>query len=108
MKTIRNRLRKIRTRLALLTLILLAGFARAQTCLTPSDMDEPTRAMLVNTAKRYFDMVARGDSAALRQNSISSIASDFSGIETAVKDHQESFAGSQATARAPFQLKAEG
>jgi hypothetical protein len=82
--------------------------ARAQTCLTAGDMDEPTRATLVSTAKRYFDMVARGDSATLRQNSIASVASDFSGIETAVKDNQVNFSGVQATPRSPFLLKVEG
>lgn len=110
METFRNKLRKVQlgTSFSLLTVILCATFARTQTCLTPSDMDESTRIALVNTAKRYFDMAARGDSAALRQNSIASIASDFSGIETAVKDNQENFSGVQATPRAPFQLKAEG
>jgi hypothetical protein len=98
----------MRISVSVLGLILCTGFAQAQTCMTTSDMDEPTRAALVNTAKRYFDMAARGDSAALRQNSIASIASDFSGIETAVKDNQANFAGAQATPRAPFQLKAEG
>ena len=63
---------------------------------------------LVDTAKRYFDMAARGDSAALRQNSIARVASDFSGIENAVKDNQANFAGVRATPRAPFLLKAEG
>jgi hypothetical protein len=89
-------------------LILGAGLTHAQTCFTASDMDEPTRTTLVNTAKRYFDMAARGDSAALRQNSIASVASDFSGIETVVKDNQANFSGVQATPRAPFLLKAEG
>jgi hypothetical protein len=94
--------------LFVMTLILCAGSVHAQTCFTAGDMDEPTRTALVNTAKRYFDMAARGDSAALRQNSIASIASDFSGIETAVKDNQAKFSGAQATPRAPFLLKAEG
>jgi hypothetical protein len=93
---------------ALVLSLLLAGSAYGQTCLTASDMDEATRTALVNTAKRYFDMAARGDSASLRQNSIASVASDFSGIETAVKDNQSNFTGAQATPRAPFLLKAEG
>jgi hypothetical protein len=92
----------------LLTLLLCAGFAHAQTCFTASDMDEPTRTVLVSTANRYFDMVARGDSATLRQNSIASVASDFSGIETVIKDNQPNLAGAQATPRSPFLLKAEG
>src|SRR5579864_9328670 len=91
-----------------MALILCAEFARAQTCLTAGDMDEPTRSALVNTAKRYFEMAARGDSAGLRQNSIASVASDFSGIETVVKDNQANFSGAQATPRSPFLMKAEG
>ncbi len=93
---------------SLLTLLLSAGFAHAQTCFTASDMDEPTRTALVNTAKRYFDMAARGDSATLRQNSIPSVASDFSGIETVIKDNQANLFGAPATPRPPFLLKAEG
>jgi len=99
---------RVWTSLSVIALILCAGFARAQTCLTAGDMDEPTRATLVSTAKRYFDMVARGDSATLRQNSIASVASDFSGIETAVKDNQANFSGAQAASRSPFLLKVEG
>jgi len=87
---------------------LCAGFAHAQTCFTASDMDEPTRTALVNSAKRYFDMAARGDSAALRLNSISSLASDFSGIETVVKDNQANLSGAQANPRPPFLFKVEG
>jgi hypothetical protein len=94
--------------LSMVMLLSWGGSARAQSCLAAGDMDEATRAALVNTAKRYFDMAARGDSAALRQNAIANVASDFSGIETAVKDNQANFAGAQATPRPPFLLQAEG
>jgi len=80
----------------------------AQTCLTASDMDESTRTALVNTAKRYFDMAARGDSSALRENSVASVAADFSGIESAIKDNQSNFSAGQANPRSPFLLEAEG
>jgi len=95
-------------RLLGLILIFSATLAGAQTCLSASDMDEPTRSALIATAKRYFEMVARGDSASLRQNSIASIASDFSGIEAAIKGNQATFAGAQATPRPPYLFKAEG
>jgi hypothetical protein len=110
MGTVRRKQLTIRTRIVLsvVTMLLSTGHAHAQTCLTAGDMDEPTRAALVSTAKRYFDMAARGDSAAMRQNSIASVASDFSGIETAVKDNQANFSGVQANPRPPFLLKAEG
>jgi hypothetical protein len=88
--------------------LALAGSAFAQSCLAAGDMDEATRTELVSTAKRYFDMAARGDSAALRQNTIATLAADFSGVETAVKDNQANFAGAQAMARPPFLLQGEG
>jgi hypothetical protein len=87
---------------------LLAAFAQAQTCLTHSDMDEPTRSALEGAAKRYFDMAVRGDTAALKQNSIASLAADFSSVEAAVKDIQPSLAGARPQSRAPFLLKVEG
>ena len=80
----------------------------AQTCLTAGDMDEASRSALLTTAKRFYEMAARGDSASLRQNAIVSLASNFSGIENAIKDNQANLAGAQATPRAPFLLKAEG
>jgi hypothetical protein len=81
---------------------------QAQTCLTPEDMDAATKTALVNTGQRYYDLVAKGDAATLRQNTIPSLASDFSGIEGAIKDNQANFSGSKATSRPPFLLKAEG
>jgi hypothetical protein len=80
----------------------------AQTCLTASDMGEATRSALVNTAKRYFDMAARDDAASMRQNAIPSLAGNFSGIETAVKDNQSNLSGAQAVPHPPFLFKAEG
>jgi hypothetical protein len=88
--------------------LTLVRSASAQTCLTASDMDEATRNALVNTAKRHFDMAARGDAASMRQNAIPSLAGNFSGIETAVKDNKENLSGAQAVPRPPFLLKAEG
>ena len=82
--------------------------AMAENCLTASDMDAATRSALTGAGTRYFDMVARGDAASLRQNSIASLASDFSGIEGTVKENQSALAGSKASARPPFLLEAEG
>jgi hypothetical protein len=53
-------------------------------------------------------MVARGDATSLKQNSIPSVANNFSGIENTIKENQASLAGSHAVPRPPFQLKAEG
>ena len=88
--------------------VLSAIVAQAQTCLTTSDMDAATASALVNTRDALYDMAARGDSAALRQNAIASLASDFSGIENAVKENQANLSGVRPTSRPPFLLKAEG
>ncbi len=82
--------------------------APAQTCLTISDMDEGTRSALVTTGKRFYDMAAHGDAASLRQNAITSLATNFSGIESAVKDNQANLAAAQPAPRPPFLLKADG
>jgi hypothetical protein len=90
-------------------LLVVAGCAaHGQTCLSSDDMDAATKATLQTVAHSYFDLAAKGDVATLRQNAIPSVASDFGGIEGAVKDHQENFSGAQATPRAPFLLTADG
>jgi len=91
-----------------LTFLLLAAPAFAQTCLTTDDMDAPTRSALQAAGSRYFEMVAHGDTASLKQNSIPSVANDFGAIENTVKDSQAGLAGAHAVPRPPFLLKAEG
>jgi hypothetical protein len=82
--------------------------ASAQSCLSSGDLDVATRTALENTAHRYFDMATRGDVAGLRQNSIPSLASNFTGIEAAVTDNKTAFAGAQPMPRPPFVLEAQG
>jgi hypothetical protein len=100
---------KVAVRVAVLICILLCWmeFAPAQTCQTGSDMDAAARTALENTAKRFFDMAAKSDTAALQQNSIPAVASSFGGIESAVKENQAAFSGAQATARPPFLLEVD-
>jgi hypothetical protein len=71
-------------------------------------LEAPARTALESAAKRYFEMSARGDTAGLKQNSISSVAASFAGIEAAVQANQAAFSGAQATVRPPFLLTAEG
>ncbi len=80
----------------------------AENCVTANDMEPATRSTLASTAQRYFDLIAKGDAASLRQNAIPSLASDFSAIEGTIKDNQAALAGSKATARPPFLLEADG
>jgi hypothetical protein len=71
-------------------------------------MDPATRSALASAAQRYFDLVAKGDITSLRQAAIPNLASDFSGIETTVKDNQSALTGTKGTARPAFLLDAEG
>lgn len=80
----------------------------AQSCLSSGDMDAAVRAALASAAVRYFNFVAAGDAASLRQNAIASLASDFTSIESTVKDNRAALAGAKATARPSFLLEAEG
>ena len=98
------------TRYGWLWLVLLGVTvaAPAQTCQSASDLDPAVRTALETTAKRYFDVAARGDSATLQQNSIAAVAANFSGIEAAVKENQAAFTGARAAVRPPFVLTVEG
>jgi hypothetical protein len=94
--------------LLMLSMLSFSLCSLAQTCFTSDDMDAATRTALQNAGMRYFDMVARGDAASLKQNSIPAVANNFSGIESTIKDSQAEFAGAHATPRPPYELKAEG
>jgi len=87
---------------------LTSASAWSQACFTSDDMDATTRSALQAAGTRYFDMVVRGDSASLKQNSIPSLASNFTGVESTIKENQANLAGAHGTARPPFLLKAEG
>lgn len=76
----------------------------AQSCQTASDLDAATRTAITAAGQRYFTMAAAGDAAGLRQNSIPSLASGFSGIQATVNDHQADLAGAQATLKGVFLL----
>ncbi len=78
--------------------------ARAQSCQTSADLEDAARTALTAAGQHYFDVVAKGDVASLRQNAIPSLAADFSGIETTVKDHQPDFAGAPGTVKTVFLL----
>jgi hypothetical protein len=93
---------------SLVLLVFSASSLLAESCRTASDLDDATRNSLTSTSLRYFDLIAKGDSASLRAAAIPSVAGNFSGIEAVVKDNQPALAGSRATARSPFLLEVEG
>ncbi|HKT89545.1 MAG TPA: hypothetical protein VJQ59_13970 [Candidatus Sulfotelmatobacter sp.] len=82
--------------------------ARAQSCETSDDMDGATRTAITNAGQRYFEMAAKGDSASLQQNAIPSLASNFSEIQTTIKDRQADLAGAQPNVKSVFLLDASG
>jgi hypothetical protein len=88
--------------------LFLAGTVLAQSCQTGEEIDPATRQVLEAKGRQYFDLAAKGDVTALRQNAIPSVASDFSGIETAVRESQADFSATQANVRPPFLLQADG
>jgi hypothetical protein len=88
--------------------LFAAANALAENCQSGADLDDATRNALDVAAMHDFDLIAKGDTASLRQNAIPSLASDFSSIETAVQNDQAALAGAKATARPPFLLEAGG
>lgn len=82
--------------------------ARSQSCQTSSELEDAMRTSITSAGQRYFDMAAKGDVASLKQNAIPTLASDFSAVETTVKDHQKDFAGAQGTVKSVFLLEVEG
>jgi len=84
------------------------GLAIGQTCLTGDDLNAATRTALENAGRRYSELAAKGDTETLKEMAIPSVAADFGGIQTAVKDNREALAGSQVTVRPPFLLEAQG
>ncbi len=92
----------------LLALLALTVTAQAQTCQTSGELDDATRSVIASSAQRFFDMAGKGDAASLRQNAVATFSSDFSAIETSVKDYQQALAGAQATPKTIFLLEAEG
>jgi hypothetical protein len=93
--------------------VALAAFAVislpawAQSCETGGDLDDATRTAITTAGTRYYDMAAKGDAAALRQNSIASLAADFAGVESSVKDHQQNLSGAQAVVKSIFLLETQ-
>jgi len=73
-----------------------------ESCLTASEMDAATRTALTNGAQHYFDLIAKGDAAALRQSAIPSLAADFSGIEGTIKENQRRWLAEGDSASAVF------
>jgi hypothetical protein len=88
--------------------VAFASAAYGQSCETSDDLDAATRSAISSAGQRYFNMVAKGDAASLRQGAIPSLASDFSGVESVIKDRQKDLAGAQAASPKLYLLEVEG
>ncbi len=94
--------------LVVLAATLHGPLCRAQVCQGAADMDASVRSALETAAKRYFDMASHADTAALKQNSIPSVAASFGGIESAVQENKAALTGASAAVRPPFVLTTDG
>ena len=93
---------------ALVLIPFLSWNAGAQSCQTSGELEDATRTAIATAAQKYFGMAASGNAASLRQNAIPSLASDFSGIDATVKEHQPELSGAQATVKSSFLLDGSG
>jgi hypothetical protein len=93
---------------ALWVLTLLPSDVQAQSCLTSGELDDASRTAITSAGQRYFDMASKDDVASLRQNSVSTLASNFSGVEAVVKERHDDLAGAQAAVKSAFLLDASG
>jgi hypothetical protein len=82
--------------------------SHAQSCEMFEELDAATKAAILSSGQRYFDMAAKGDVASLRQSSIPSLAAAFADVEIRIKDRQQDLAGAQATVKSAFLLDASG
>ncbi len=92
----------------MLLLLVLAVPAWAESCYTADDMDAATKAALERSAQHYLTLATNQDFAALKQNSIPSLASNFTGIEAAFTENHASLQGGQSTIRSSYLLDASG
>lgn len=92
---------------ALVILLLMVSLAVAEDCKMGSDLDAGTKSALDSTAQKYYQMASSSDLASLQQNSIPAVASDFSGIQSAINEHKADF-GTSATVRGTYELDAPG
>src|SRR5947209_2201812 len=88
--------------------LVLTPPAHAELCSNALDMDAATRGALERAALTYFDDIPHANSAALQQNSIPAVSSNFSGVQALVNQAAPIFKDAQATIRATYLLDAGG
>lgn len=99
--------RKWRTISLAAMLCMFSLSAVAEECKTGNDLDAATKSQLESTAQRYFQMAAAGDTTNLQQNSIPSLAGDFSGVQNLITEQKANF-GTSSSVRGSYELDAPG
>ena len=86
-------------------MILAAGVpAWSQACQTRDEIPQPARAAMESAAQQVYLQASQNDVNALRNNSIPSLQSNFSGIASAVNENKAAFAGATPQLRTSFLL----
>jgi len=88
--------------------LLVPVRAGAQSCQSAGELDDAARNSIVAAGQRYYAMAEKGDIASLRQDSIPSLAADFSAVERRIKEHQQDLSAARATVKSSFLLDASG
>jgi len=88
----------------ILTALAVVPAMGAQSCQTREEIAAADRGALETAAEQAFQQSSRGDIAALRASAVTSLQSNFGGIEAAVNDRKQAFAGSTAQVRSAFLL----
>src|SRR5262245_17383116 len=91
---------------AAIALLSLSIAAQAETCSDVRDMEPGTRSSMENAALQLFGSLSRGDTAAMRQSAIPSLASNFGGVKSAVNTNKPIMSTGQASVRATYLLEA--
>ena len=68
------------------------------------DIDPAVRTSAQQAAQKFFQMATKADSAGLQQNAISSLASDFSGIQYMLTDNKANLTGATGTTQGTYLL----
>lgn len=94
--------------IALLLPAVVLSCRAAETCFAGPEMRGNTRQVVEAAGRFYYGLVAQGNLAALRHNSMPSVVRDFAAVEAAVEQHRAALAGVQPTVRASYLLETDG
>ncbi|HZU22213.1 MAG TPA: hypothetical protein VE998_05215, partial [Terriglobales bacterium] len=89
-----------------LTFAVAASFA--QECATGTDLDAATKSAVEQAAQQYAQAAIQGNVQALQQNSVGSLATDISPVQTALANFKADLTGARASTRAIYLLNYAG